>query len=364
VHEIDTQVTDAPPLLVQFKLSKLILPILLGLGAVAFLFYSQFDLAKFREIHWSGRAFAWIGLAFFLLLFRHLCYTFRLRAITKGVFSWRKCLELMVLWEFSSTITPTSKGGPFVMLFVLTREKLEAGRTAAAVFYVMLCDNSFFVITLPIMLAVYGPRLLSPGMVSYGDVGLASGTFFVTYTMMCGLWLSLMFFLLFKPRYTAWVLDWLGKRKLIQKYAPKLSSLGAEFSLAAEEIRRQDVRYHAKAILGTLGAWTCKFLMINCLMIAVYPSVPFDGQTQVFIYGRLLAMFIIMSFSPTPGGAGLAEIALVHFISDYVPPAQGFVVALLWRGMAYYGYLLAGAILVPAWISKHISTKERPPVQA
>lgn len=270
----------------------------------------------------------------------------------------------MVLWEFSGTITPTSKGGPFVMLFVLTREKLEAGRTAATVFYVMLCDNSFFVITLPIMLAVYGPGLLNPGMVSYSDVGLASGTFFVTYAMMCCLWLSLMFILLLKPRYTQMFLNWLGKGRLVQKYAPNLSSIGAQFGQAAEEIRRQDVRYHAKAILGTIGAWTCKFLMINCLMIAIYPSVPFDGHTQVFIYGRLLAMFIIMAFSPTPGGAGLAEIALVHFISDYVPPAQAFVVALLWRGMAYYGYLLAGAILVPAWITRHISTKDRPPVQA
>jgi hypothetical protein len=94
--------------------------------------------------------------------------------------------------------------------------------------------------------------------------------------------------------------------------------------------------------------------MINCLIIAVVPDTPVDGSTQAFIYARLVAMYIIMSFSPTPGGAGLAEIALAGFLSDYIPRGIGMVVALLWRGMAYYGYLLLGAIIAPAWVNSHL----------
>lgn len=345
---------ETPPLFTRFRLRSLLLPVALSLAAVGWLFYRQFDLAKFREINWDRRAGLWIGLSFALLLLRHFWYTLRLRSVTASAFSWRKSLELMVLWEFSSTVTPTSKGGPFVMLFVLTREGLEAGRTAAAVFYAMLCDTSFFVVSLPVLLAVFGPGMLSPGAGSYAGSGWAGGAFLATYGMMCGLWLCLLFFLLLKPQYTRSLLDWAGRRRLVRRFAPKLSRLGPEFGLAAAEIRKQGFRYHGGAALGTIGAWTCKFLMINCLMIAVSPSVPVDGYTQAFVYGRLVAMFIIMSFSPTPGGAGLAEIALVHFISDYVSPAQGFVVALLWRGMAYYGYLTAGALLVPLWIGKHL----------
>jgi hypothetical protein len=97
--------------------------------------------------------------------------------------------------------------------------------------------------------------------------------------------------------------------------------------------------------------------MINCLIIAVVPGTPMDGSTQMFVFARLVAMFIIMAFSPTPGGAGLAEVALSNFISDYVPLGIGLVVALLWRGMAYYGYLIAGAIVVPAWINTVLKKK-------
>jgi len=89
------------------------------------------------------------------------------------------------------------------------------------------------------------------------------------------------------------------------------------------------------------------------------PSTPIDGATQAFIYARLVAMFIIMAFSPTPGGAGLAEIALAGFISDYVPAGIGLVIALLWRGMAYYGYLLAGALVVPGWIAARVGERRK-----
>lgn len=349
-----------------FRLSRMILPILLGVAAVGYLFYRQFDPAQFRAIEWSGRAFAWIGAAFLILVLRHFFYAFRLHTITGKVFSWRKCLELMVIWEFSAALTPTSKGGPFVMLFVLTKEKLAAGRTAAAVFYTMALDSGFFIITLPILLLLYGPPMLYPGMKSYSDVGLASGTFFVTYGLMFSYWLVIVFFLLIRPRYAKTALGWLARRPFLKKWSARLSLLGEEFALAAEEIHRRDWHYHLNVIIGTVGAWTSKFIMINCLIIAVVPSTPVDGATQAFLYARLVAMFIIMAFSPTPGGAGLAEMALVGFTSDYVPAGIGLVVALLWRGMAYYGYLLLGAIVVPGWVASHVKIpgKKSSPVES
>ncbi len=340
-----------------FRASRMILPIALGILAVGYLFYRQFDVERFREIHWTWRAFGWIGLAFVLLIIRHLFYAYRLRTLTGGFFSWRKCIKLIVLWEFSAAITPTSKGGPLVMMFVLTQEKLPAGRTAAAVFYAMVCDAGFFVLTLPLWLALYGPPMLYPGMHTFNDLSLANVAFFTTYAIMAIYWVVLMFFLFVKPQFAKGVLDWVARRRFLKKLSSRISSVGEEFERAAEEMRAQNWRYHLPVIIGTIGAWTCKFIMINCLIIAIVPSTPVDGATQAFIYARLVAMFIIMAFSPTPGGAGLAEVALVDFTSDYVPRGIGLVVALLWRVMAYYGYLLLGAIIVPGWIARHVGKK-------
>ncbi|TNE52629.1 MAG: flippase-like domain-containing protein [Bacteroidetes bacterium] len=345
---------EGQKILRSLRITRMIVPVLLGVAAVAWLFYRQFDAEKFREIEWTRAAFFWIAIAALLLVLRHLFISFRLWAITRGYFSFRKCLELIVLWEFSGALTPTSKGGPFVMLFVLTQEKLPAGRTAAAVFYTMICDSGFFVLTLPVWLLIYGPIMLYPGMQSYSDVGLATGAFFVTYAIMTSYWLVLVFLLLIRPKYARSVLYWLAARPLLQRWAPKLQRLGDEFERAATEISQQDWRYHLQVILGTVGSWTSKFIMINLLIIAIVPTIPLDGSTQTFIYARLVAMFIIMAFSPTPGGAGLAEVALAGFISDFVPTGIGIVVALLWRGMAYYGYLLLGAFIVPGWVARQL----------
>lgn len=347
-HHVDS---EGRRILHSMRISRIILPVALGIAAVVYLFYRQFDPVQFKAIEWTQQAFLWIGAGFLLLVLRHFFTSFRLFSITRGYFSLRKCLKLMVLWEFSGALTPTSKGGPFVMLFVLTQEKLPAGRTAAAVFYTLVCDSGFFVLTLPPLLLLYGPPMLYPGMESYRDVGLASGAFFVTYTMMAVYWTVLVFLLFIRPVYAQRVLHWLATLNWLQRWAPKINRLGDEFALAAVEIRQQTWRYHLKIIGSTIGAWTSKFILINLLIIAIVPTTPLDGATQAFIYARLVAMFTIMTFSPTPGGAGLAEVALAGFISDFVPPGIGLIVALLWRGMAYYGYLLLGAIIVPGWVA-------------
>lgn len=332
------------------RLSRVVVPVLLGLVAVGWLFYKQFDLEKFRSIQWSGWAAGWLLAGFGLLVLRHFAYSLRMRALTGGQFSWRKCAELVVLWEFSAALTPTSKGGPFVMLFVLAREKLSAGRTATAVLYTIICDSGFMVVMLPVLLLAFGPPMLYPGMESFGDVRLASGTFFFTYVFMFVYWAVFAFLLFVRPQYARRALGSLAKIPFLKKYEAKLLFLGTEFALAAEEMRRQNWQYHAQVWLGTFGAWTLKFLMINCLVIAIVPDTPIDGSTQAFIYARMVAMYIIMAFSPTPGGAGLAEVAMSKFIADFVPEGIGVMVALLWRGMAYYGYLLLGAFVVPSWI--------------
>lgn len=343
-----------------FRASRLVIPIVIGLAVAVWFSLREFDPEQFRSIRWTGYTFFWIGMAVLLLIVRHMFYAFRLHSVTAGALGWWKCMQMIVIWEFSAALTPTSKGGPFVMLFVLTQEKLSAGRTAAAVFYTMVCDSGFFIIGLPLLLAFYGPPMLFPGMQSFhdgGKHGAAAVAFFITYGFMFAYWVLMVFMLLVKPHYAERALGWLARRRVLRRWAPKIQRLGDEFAHAADEIKAQDWRYHLRVIIGTIGAWTSKFLMINCLIIAIVPSIPVDGATQAFIYARMVAMFIIMAFSPTPGGAGIAELMMTRYISDYAPESIAFVVAMLWRGLAYYGYLLLGAIVTPAWIARKVRNK-------
>jgi len=67
----------------------------------------------------------------------------------------------------------------------------------------------------------------------------------------------------------------------------------------------------------------------------------------------------MMIISPTPGGSGFAELILGRYISDTIPADASYVgsialaIAIIWRIISYYPYLIIGASLVPGWIQKN-----------
>jgi glycosyltransferase 2 family protein len=68
-------------------------------------------------------------------------------------------------------------------------------------------------------------------------------------------------------------------------------------------------------------------------------------------------MWIVLLISPTPGSSGAAEFAFSGFMADLLPAGASLVlIALLWRLVTYYIYLIAGSVVGPRWL-KRTSTK-------
>ena len=141
------------------RISRIILPILIGVGVVLYLFWQQFDLAAFAKINWNRHTLFWITVAILLLITRHIAYAARLRILSGKAFSWRKCIELIFMWEFSSAVSPTSVGGTAVALFIVAQEKLSTAKTTTLVIYTAILDTIFFIGTIPILVLLFGPNI-------------------------------------------------------------------------------------------------------------------------------------------------------------------------------------------------------------
>ena len=63
-------------------------------------------------------------------------------------------------------------------------------------------------------------------------------------------------------------------------------------------------------------------------------------------------MWVIMLISPTPGGSGIAEYIFGGFLGEFIPIGMAPAMALLWRLISYYSYLIIGAILLPIWVRR------------
>ena len=345
------------------KLSKIIPPIFIGLMVVGWLMYRQLDIEELRKIDWNGNVLFWILMAILMYIIRHIFYSWRLRLMTDKEFSWPKSIKLIVLWEFASAVSPTSIGGSGVALFLLAQEKLSNAKTVAVVLYSLVVDTIFFVISLPILYFTLGPIMIRPGMHSLGDLDGFGYTFFGVILFMTAYGAVFYYGLFINPYTIKKLLLFISKWGILKRFKDNLRQTAEDVVATSIEMQKKTIGFHANAMLATTGAWVFRFLAINCIILALVQHTPWDFYNQILIMARAETMHVTTAFSPTPGGAGVAEYLFGGYFIDYVPEGIASLVALVWRVVTYYTYLIGGAVIIPIWIRevmirrKNISNK-------
>lgn len=341
------------------RTSRIIVPIAIGLGVVFYLLYKQFDFDDFAKIEWTQHTLFWTSISFFLLIVRHIAYATRLRILSEREFSWKKCIELIFIWEFSSAVSPTSIGGSAVAMVVLAQEKLPAAKTTTLVLYSAVLDTIFFVGILPILFIFFGTNMIRPNMQALSDIDGWGYTFIGAYIFMAMYGVLFFYGLFINPRTIKRFVVGCTRIGFLRKYRRRAIELGNDIIVASKEMRKKKWDFHLGAFLATATAWSCRFLLLNCLIIA-FMHTPTDFATQSNLYARLQTMFVIMAFSPTPGGAGFAEVLFGGFLSDYVSSKTfALIIAFIWRLFTYYMYLIIGAIIIPNWIRNVLNERKR-----
>lgn len=336
------------------RTSRILIPVVIGILVVIWLLWRQFDPVEFAKINWTFHTLLWIGLAAVFLILRHLAYAMRLWLLAEGFFTFRKCIKLIFIWEFSSAITPTSLGGSAVALFVLSRENLPFARTATIVVHTVVLDTLFFIGFLPVLYLFFGSSMIRPDMNNFFDVDGWGVTFIATYLVMATYGAFFFYGLFYNPNQFKRILVIFTYNRFLKRFRHKAIETGNDIIVASKELARHPFSFHLRAFLATSVAWSCKFLVLSALINGIVPDGPFGIQDQALLFSRLMAMLVIMAFSPTPGGSGFAEFVFGGFLSDFVPKGIALVIASIWRLMAYYAYLLAGAIIIPTWLQSHI----------
>jgi glycosyltransferase 2 family protein len=342
-----------------FRASRVLIPILLGIGVGLFMVFRNFDAAEFAKIQWTGRTLFWVGLAIIFLIIRHLFYALRLYILADGALTYRKCVELLFVWEFSTAITPTSAGGAAVALFVLTLEKIPPARTAVIVIYKVLLDSIFYLVLFPILFLLLGYHFISPQTHSFNDIGNLGATFLTVYGLMALQGGLLLYGVFLNPKGFRKLLDWATRLPLLNRFHERAIKFGDEVMIASEGMKGKDWSFHYRAFGATAAAWICRFMMVNVLIYGIYESMQHDFYTHAVVFGRVTTMYVVTLFAPSPGGAGFAEAAFVSFLSDYIPGTIASVIGLTWRLLSHYAYLVIGAAVVPNWIRRLIEARKK-----
>lgn len=328
--------------------SRVLLPIVLGLGAVAYVITTAYDSTTLTDIPWAPLAPLWLIAGAICLFIRDASYAYRLRLITGKQISFWRSLWTIYLWEFGSSATPSSAGGMPLALVALTKSGLPPGRSLSVVFMAIIIDNLFFIFALPIAALIFGESGLLPQSIS--DLWPGMNTIRQGLWWWCWLgWIMVVVYnsilaygLLLNPLGLKRVIYRLFRLPFLSRWQRSAVRAGNDVLVAAHEIRRRSSGFWIRAILSTFIAWSARLTIAFMVLSALGAMVDYG-----WAYARQIVLFIITTVSPTPGGSGIAELAFSAFLADWVPKGGEAAAILLWRLLSYYPYLVIGVILLP-----------------
>ncbi|EJF10662.1 flippase-like domain-containing protein [Pontibacter sp. FD36] len=333
-------------ILKNFSPIKILIPVLLGLGATAWLFIKDdklSDLKGIAEANWW-----WLAAALLVLVIRDLGYMYRIRSLTDKFLTWRNSLDVIMLWEFASAITPSVVGGTTIATIVLNKEGIPLGKSLAYVMLTAVLDNMFFIIAAPIALLATQGEVFPDFGLSATDVNALKTAFYISYTLIAVYTFIMIYALFVRPRAFKWILLKLTGWKLLRKWRINAFHHGNEIVWASQQLRGKDFNYWARAIISTIFVWSARYFLLNCL-IAAFTDVTF--AEHMLIISRNLIFWIVMLVAITPGGAGIVEMAFPSFFGLFLGRFSNIVVV-LYRLITYYPYLVLGSIFLPKWVAK------------
>ncbi|MFP4095757.1 MAG: YbhN family protein [Cyclobacteriaceae bacterium] len=329
--------------------NKIWIPIVIGLGIVFYLFYSDPDLTanKIRLIFDAD--LLPILLAILVIFARDVGYVYRIKTLTNNELNWTSSIYVIIFWEFASAVTPSIVGGTSVVVFVLMKEGISLGKSLAYVMLTAILDNLFFVLVSPLALLFTADQLFPDSEGMRLELGNSLQVLFVVSYVLIAVYTFFMFYAVFiRPRGFKWLMLKVTSVKFLRRWRYAASSHGDEIILASHQLRGKGGGYWSKIIIATFLIWSARYLMLNCLIAAFTDVSPWE---HLLIFCRHLMMWITMLISPTPGSSGTAEFFFTQFFTTFLGDYT-FVTNILWRMLSYYPYLILGAIFLPKWIRK------------
>jgi len=338
-------------LLENFSTKRILIPVFIGFVVIGYMFYRNNDLSDLQNLK-NAKPF-WLVMTILVLVIRDAGYIYRIRHITEKVLTWRKSLDVIMLWEFASCVLPSVAGGSTVAAFIINKEGIPLGKSLAYVMVTAMLDNLFFLVAVPLVLfATQGDVFPDVAALPKSfETGLAIA-FTISYVLIA-FYALLMWYALFRnPKAVKRLFLRITSVAFLKKWRLAAFRHGNELVWASRQLKGHSFGYWSRACLSTIFVWTARYYVINCL-IAAFTTIGF--QDHMLIFSRNLIYKVVLLVAITPGGAGFAEIAFPTFFGKWLGSFTT-VIVLLYRMVTYYLYLILGSIFLPRWVARVFGT--------
>ena len=319
---------------------KIFLPIAISLGILCFIIYkdNSFKIENLYLIK-TAKVSSLLG-ALFMLFLRDYLYVLRIRLLLDRKISWGSAVVIIILWEFSSAVTPSAIGGGFIAVFLFLHEGIKLGRAIAYVLVSAVFDNYFFLFAVP--LSYFG--LLNKHEIFSNNLLFTS--FWISYFLIFLYAFCMSCALFWKPDFFKLLMVKITSVKFLQRFRNKAIDQGDELIQSSKVLKEHGLIFWMIIFIITFITWGSRYLILNFIIDGF---VNFSYQEHVGILCKHLIIWITMLISPTPGGSGIIEYCFNIFyknvLGEYTIP-----ISIIWRFLTYYVYLFLGFFILPSWL--------------
>ncbi len=336
--------------------AKIVIPVVIGLALVAWLISREISREMLSHLQLTWKSVFWLFMAICFMVGRDLGYMIRIRILSENDLAWRQAFRVVMLWEFTSAITPSTVGGTAVAVVFIHKEGISVGRSTSIVLATSFLDELYFVIMFPLILLIVGKDVLFTTSLQGTGPSLLNNLVIVAvigYSIILA-WVVLIGYGLFvDPEKIRKILVWIFTLPILRKWKASAEKAGDDIISSSGELKRKPAFFWIRALTATFLSWTSRYFVVNAILLAF-----FTIKDHLLIFARQLITWIMMIISPTPGGSGFAEVILGRYITDVIPADPVHTVGLaltmtiIWRMISYYPYFIIGSIILPGWIQR------------
>lgn len=326
----------------------MLLPIAIGLAVIVWLFHNEFDPKVFAEFTFTWRTAIAIFAALIFVVGRDFGLSWRFHTIAGGDLTWNRAVKVDLMCAFTSAITPSVVGGSALAVFYLNREGIKVGRATTLTLTTLFLDELFFVVFCPVLVLLIPDAELFAAVESQSFVTGIKIVFWLVYAGIV-VWTAILFAgIIARPQAVAKTLHKLFGLRPLRRWQASIDHATDNMLETSAFVKTASRKWWLKVFGATVVSWFSRYLVVNALFWGFVPSA-----SGLLVFGRQFVVWVVLMVSPTPGGSGISEWLFTNYYGDLIGDVSiALVIALLWRVLSYYIYLIAGCCLLPSYFSK------------
>jgi hypothetical protein len=261
----------------------------------------------------------------------------RIYYLAEKSMSWLAAFRITLVWDFTSSVSPSTVGGAPAAPFAMNQEGINLGKSTALTIYGVFLDQLWFALAIPVLVICGFYFDVVPANVGFLGQGImvAIYVFLISYASLLAYSLLINPAILHKVLLTIFSLPFLRKHKhIVELNVENLEN-------AANELRQKPLSYTLVSFFFTVMSWMAR------IWLPVIVILSFGHADVLLSFLRSFAMNLAGFFMPTPGGSGGVEGLFAIFMGTMMP-RKGYIglAVFMWRFISYYISIGIGAFAV------------------